>query len=191
MSRSTNASHDPLFADSARNDKLVLVDPLDHAIGTATKERTHWEGLLHRAFSVVLLREHDGATQVLLARRAACKYHAAGLWGNSCCSHPRVGEDLVSAAQRRMQEELGCTMRNVREIGSFVYRAAFANGLTEYEYDHVLLATLDGELAPRVDEVDATWWVDADELSRLLRTIPTAFAPWALTVLPMALAELG
>lgn len=190
MDKMTSASDDPLYADLSRNDELILVDPLDHAIGSATKERAHWEGMLHRAFSVVLTREHDNTTQVLLARRAACKYHAAGLWGNSCCSHPRASEDLVCAARRRVHEELGCSMTDAREVGSFVYRAAFSNGLTEYEYDHVLLAAIEGKLQPHVNEVDAVWWVNTKKLSQLLCEHPTIFAPWALTVLPMALAHL-
>ena len=191
MHSRTSSTHDPLRGDSARSDELILVDPLDRPIGTATKERAHWESLLHRAFSVVLLREHEGRMQTLLARRATCKYHAAGLWGNSCCSHPRAGEDLADAAHRRVREELGCGMSGAHEIGSFVYRAAFSNGLAEYEYDHVLLATIDGPLAPRIDEVDAIWWVDAAQLSELLLEYPRIFAPWALTVLPMALAHMA
>lgn len=81
-------------------------------------------------------------------------------------------------------------MGEAHEIGSFVYRAAFSNGLAEYEYDHVLLATIDGPLVPRIDEVDAIWWVDATQLSQLLCEYPRIFAPWALTVLPMALEHM-
>ena len=179
-----------LANDPARLDELVLVDALDREIGAATKEVAHMEGLLHRAFSVVIIREVNGETQVLLARRASCKYHCAGLWGNSCCSHPRVGEDLMQEAYRRVPEELGCAVRNLREIGSFMYRAEFANGLAEYEYDHVLVGSLEGEVAPPVDEVDAVWWVTAPKLVELLTSQPDLFAPWARTVLPMVLRVL-
>lgn len=52
---------DPLAGDPARDDKLVLVDGLDREVGTATKLQAHVEGLLHRAFSVVLVRDgQDG-----------------------------------------------------------------------------------------------------------------------------------
>ena len=176
-----------LAHDPARLDELVLVDVLDRPLGTATKEQAHTKGLLHRAFSVVITREHEGETQVLLARRASCKYHCGGLWGNSCCSHPRVGEDLMEAASRRVTEELGCAVRDLREIGSFVYRADFANGLTEYEFDHVLVGRFEGELAPPVDEVDVVWWISLEHLARVLTTHSLLFAPWARTVLPLAL----
>lgn len=193
MSTSAATPHtpDPLRDDPGRGDELILVDPWDLPVGTASKEVAHQEGLLHRAFSVVLTRTRLGRTEVLLARRAGGKYHAAGLWANSCCSHPRDGESILVAAHRRVREELGCGMgSDVREIGSFVYRAAFSNGLVEYEFDHVLLATPTSALTPRLSEVDATWWVDADKLGQLLRTQPGIFAPWAITVLPLALAHL-
>ena len=178
---------DNMSRDIARDDKLILVDAYDHEIGTATKEQAHRESLLHRAFSVVLIREMDGRTEILLSRRAAGKYHSAGLWANSCCSHPRAGEEIAEAALRRVPEELGVQAESLVEIGSFVYRAVFENGITEYEYDHVLIARCAGE--PQLDptEVDAVRWVTPDELSRELTETPSVFAPWALTVLPMVL----
>ena len=177
--------------DHARSDELVLVDALDRELGVATKERVHREGLLHRAFSVVLVRERSGAQELLLARRAMSKYHAAGLWGNSCCSHPRKGESIADAACRRVGEELGMSIGAPQEIGSFVYRAAFANGLVEYEYDHVLVGTCAAQVNPALEEVDSVWWIDTCRLGDVLAHTPQVFAPWALTVLPMTLAYLN
>ncbi|MCC8081163.1 MAG: NUDIX domain-containing protein [Lachnospiraceae bacterium] len=86
-------------------DLLVWVDENDHEIGSGEKMDTHIRGQLHRAFSVFLFRESDG--KLLIHRRAEGKYHSGGLWTNSCCSHPRRGEDLFDAVIRRMREELG------------------------------------------------------------------------------------
>ena len=80
---------DALANDPARNDRLILTDASDRSIGTATKEQAHRQGLLHRAFSVLLFRETETGREYLLSRRATEKYHSAGLWANSCCSHPR------------------------------------------------------------------------------------------------------
>jgi len=182
---------DQFAHDAARDDLLILVDGLDRQIGTATKEQAHFESLLHRAFSVVLARKQDGQTQLLLARRATGKYHSAGLWANSCCSHPRVGEQTIDAAYRRVGEELGCEAEGLREIGSFAYRAVFADGLAEYEYDHVLVGTCVGEPQPDPSEVDAVRWVTPEELSDELVRHPERFCSWAFTVLPMALAHLA
>lgn len=44
------------------------------------------KGLLHRAFSAFVFRPSDG--KLLLQQRAAEKITFAGMWTNTCCSHP-------------------------------------------------------------------------------------------------------
>ena len=172
-------THDAMTLDPAREDLLVLVDGLDREIGTATKECVHREGLLHRAFSVLLVREGANGPELLLAQRAPGKYHSAGLWANSCCSHPRAEEQLLDAAYRRVREELGCEAADLRELAAFVYRAEFADGLCEYEYDHVLVGRCEGELAPDPAEVGAVRWVAADDVAAELADHPDQVAAWA------------
>lgn len=179
MTELTNLTDTAFSRDSARNDMLVLVDLADCEIGKATKMGAHTQGLLHRAFSVVLWRNGANGPEFLISRRAPGKYHSAGLWANSCCSHPRTGEDLVDAAQRRVQEELGCTIENPRELGSFVYRAVYSNGITEYEYDHVFVAEYTGEVMPNPAESDAVRWVGADALYTEICEHPEHFSAWA------------
>ena len=116
---------DLLGLDPARTDRLILVDALDRPLGTASKEEAHRDALLHRALSVVLIREGTDGLEVLLSRRADNKYHSGGLWANSVCSHPRAGEDTLEAARRRVPEELGCEIVKIfpgTEVGgpSFV-----------------------------------------------------------------------
>jgi isopentenyl-diphosphate delta-isomerase len=177
--------------DPARDDLLILVDGLDRSMGFATKQEAHVEGLLHRAFSVVLVRDGTVGPEVLLARRALGKYHSAGLWANSCCSHPRAGEKLLYAAYRRVYEELGCDAQGLREVGFFVYRAAFANGIMEHEYDHVLVGRCVGDLVLDAGEVDSVRWVGVDDLALELATHPAHFSVWSPMVLSIALAELS
>ena len=186
----TAGNEEKLGQDPAKDDLLILVDEADCQVGTASKERVHREGLLHRAFSVVLWREGADGPEVMLSRRAACKYHSAGLWTNSCCSHPRNGEDTLDAAARRIREELGCTVCGLREIGSFTYRADFASGLVEHEYDHVLLSRYEGDFKPNPDEIDAVRWIGADALSEELLKAPEHFTAWAPRVLSMALEHI-
>ena len=87
-----------------KEDQVVLVDTDDREIGTMAKTRAHYEGKLHRAFSIFLFNSQG---RLLLQRRAEDKYHSGGLWTNSCCSHPRPGEPIAQAAARRLKEELG------------------------------------------------------------------------------------
>ena len=165
---------------------VLLVSPLDAPLGTCSKLQAHVEGRLHRAFSVFLT---DGNGSILLQRRALTKYHSGGLWTNACCSHP-VG-DVPTDAKVRLAEELGVETE-VQEIGHFVYRHAFENGMTEYEFDHVLLGRIsrDTPLSPDPAEADAVEWMSVEELTRQLTETPEKFTPWFITAAPIALAHL-
>ncbi|MDO4891214.1 MAG: isopentenyl-diphosphate Delta-isomerase [Coriobacteriaceae bacterium] len=198
----TAQAHEGLAGDPARDDLLILVDGLDREVGTATKAQAHAEGLLHRAFSVVLVRPAGGQAapdagdqpkqlELLLAQRAAGKYHSSGLWANSCCSHPRAGETVLDSAYRRVHEELGCEATGLRELCAFAYRAEFADGLCEHEFDHVLVGACSGEPAPDPSEVGALRWVTLDDLAAELAEQPGHFAAWAPMVLTLAMAQLA
>lgn len=182
---------DFLAGDPARDDMLVLVDGLDRETGTASKLRAHVEGLLHRAFSVVLVRDGEAGSELLLAKRSTMKYHSGGLWANSVCSHPRAGEGLIDAAYRRVREELGSDAADLRDVAAFAYRAEFENGLCEYEYDHVLVGRCAGDPDPDPTEASEVRWVGLGELASELAERPVAFAAWAPMVLTMTMAELN
>ena len=180
-----------MAADPAKDDMLILVDGLDREIGQTSKIDAHiGAGHLHRAFSVVLYRNGDDGIEILLAKRSLKKYHSGGFWANSCCSHPRAGEHVVEAAYRRVSEELGVKALGLSEIDSFVYHAAFANGITEHEYDHVLIGTCGGEFDLDPAEVSDVRWLGVEELSEELMNHPDNFAVWAPIVLSMAMREL-
>lgn len=178
-----------LAADPALNDMLTLVDGLDRETGSATKLQAHVQGQLHRAFSVVLTREGVDGPELLLAKRSLMKYHSEGLWANSCCSHPHVGEDVIAAAYRRVPEELGCEAVELREVCSFVYRAKFDNGLIEHECDHVLVGRCAGELALNPAEASEARWVTFDALAIELANEPDKFAVWAPIVFTQVMAD--
>jgi len=118
---------------------LVLVDSNDQQLGILNKEEVHRKGLLHRAVSVFLFNSQG---KLLMQQRALTKYHSAGLWTNSCCTHPRPEEETLDAAQRRLMEEMG--IDTLLEYSfSFIYKTAFDNGLIEHEYDHVFIGSPD------------------------------------------------
>ena len=163
--------------------EVILVDTDDRETGRAGKLAAHRAGLLHRAFSVFLV--HGG--RMLIQRRAAGKYHSAGLWANACCSHPRPGEGVEEAALQRLRQELGIRVPAVEELFTFVYRCPFDNGLTEYELDHVLLADWDGPVTPDPEEVGEVAWVSFADLKAALLRRPEEFAVWFLTAAPEVL----
>src|SRR5215216_5727538 len=102
-------------------DEVVLVDIHDEPTGTMEKMAAHLTPNLHRAFSVFLF---DNEGKMLLQQRAFSKYHSGGLWTNTCCSHPRPGEETLNAAKRRLAEELGVEA-NINLAFDFVYKVAF------------------------------------------------------------------
>ncbi|MBR6029813.1 MAG: isopentenyl-diphosphate Delta-isomerase [Clostridia bacterium] len=182
---------DNMTLDPAKGEMLILTDALDRPVGEASKEAVHRGGLLHRAFSAVLYRERPEGLEFLLTRRAEGKYHSGGRWANACCSHPRSGEETIEAAYRRVRQELGCEAVSLREIGWFIYRAEFPDGICEYECDHVLAGRCAGEPVPDPAEVSGIRWVSAETLNALLTKEPETFAPWAYQVLSLALNWLG
>jgi len=161
---------------STNPDLLILVDEHDRAIGHAAKLPAHQNGgLLHRAFSVFVF---NPAGQMLLQRRAPGKYHFGGLWTNACCSHPRMGEQLIQAARARLRLEFGFDTE-LTELFSFLYRAADpASGLTEHEFDHVLRGTYAGDPRPDPDEIAEWKWITPADLLSDVTTNPHLYTPW-------------
>ncbi len=162
--------------------EVILVDMDDHPIGTAPKMKAHEQGLLHRAFSVFLF---DG-DRLLVQQRADGKYHSGGLWSNTCCSHPGPGEDTRDAAVRRLKEELGIRVDHLEEAAAFVYRAALADGLSEFEYDHVLTGTYDGDWTIDPEEVKDVRWMELSALKEDIRLHPKNYTSWLITALSLA-----
>ncbi len=162
---------------------LVLVDGNDGMLGVGDKMTTHIRGDLHRAFSVVILRGNE-ATEILLQRRSSNKYHSANLWSNACCGHPSPGEDVVSAGERRLVEEMGFQVP-LRRIGQFHYRSEFSDvKLIENEIDHLLIG-FSGEdyFTYNPLEVQEYRWVNLEYLLRDLGEHPEKYTVWLPQVL--------
>lgn len=155
-------------------EKVILVNEQDEELGLMEKMEAHRKGLLHRAFSVFVLNQKG---ELLLQQRALHKYHSGGLWTNTCCSHPRQGEDPESAAHRRMEEEMGfdCPMEKALE---FTYRAELDKGMTEHEYDHLFIGRFEGTPKINPDEVMEYRWQDLDELDAHITAHPEEYTAW-------------
>jgi isopentenyl-diphosphate delta-isomerase len=168
----------PELTEFARRDDLesvILVDGENNVIGSCGKLAAHREGKLHRAFSI-LITNRDG--ELLLQRRAACKYHFANRWSNACCGHPRPGESTPAAARRRLTEELGFTVP-LTQVTAFSYFAGDPDsGLVEHEYLHVFHGRYTGEPCPNPDEVGAWHWMAPDRIRRGQIARPDWFTPW-------------
>ena len=136
-------------------EKVILVDENDNQIGLMAKMEAHEKAILHRAFSVFIFNNNN---ELMLQQRALHKYHSPGLWTNTCCSHQRDGETNIEAGKRRLKEEMGF-VTEIKETTSFVYKAPFDNGLTEHEYDHVMIGYYNDEPVINEDEVADWKWM--------------------------------
>lgn len=155
-------------------EKVILVNERDEQIGLMEKIEAHQKALLHRAFSVFV---YNSKGEVMIQQRAAQKYHSPGLWTNTCCSHPREGESNIEAGIRRLQEEMGF-QTDLKESTSFIYKAPFDNGLTEHEYDHILIGKFDGEPQINPGEVADWKWIAMDELKADIQKYPENYTAW-------------
>ena len=153
---------------------VILVDEEDNEIGTMEKMQAHKEGRLHRAISVFIF---NSKKDLLLQKRADGKYHSPGLWTNTCCSHPRAGENPKQAAIRRLTEEmqLSCPLKFAF---SFIYNAKLENGLIEHEFDHVFTGLADRPPKPDEKEVGGWRYISIDKLDAELRAKPEQFTEW-------------
>lgn len=155
-------------------ERIILVDEKDKEIGTEFKMKVHKEGKLHRAFSIFVF---DAQKNLLLQKRASQKYHSGGLWSNTCCSHPRVGETLDGAAHRRLKEEMGFDCM-LQKIFSFIYKVNLGDGLTEHEFDYVLAGSFDGRPQINAQEVEDFKWVSLEFLSCDIKNNPDKYTYW-------------
>lgn len=163
-------------------EQIILVSEKDEPLGAMGKLEAHKKGRLHRAFSIVV-RNPEG--KLLLQRRAKTKYHSAGLWTNTCCGHPREGEDTLTAAHRRLKEEMGFNCP-LEEVFVFHYGATLDHGLFEHEIDHVFLGTWDGVVHPDPNEADDVAWRSREDIERDMAKNPEQYTYWFKLLLEKA-----
>ena len=160
-------------------EQVIYVDEHDREIGKGGKLEAHQKGILHRAISIFVF---NAKGELMLQKRAKGKYHSAGLWSNTCCSHPRPGEDVVAAAHRRLKEEMGsdCELTNVHHL---LYRTEFPNGLVEHEYDHMLIG--ESEVIPKLNPEEAEdWkWMSPEAIKKDIVVHPEQYSYWFLLAL--------
>lgn len=155
-------------------EQVILVDQNDNQIGLMGKMEAHEKGLLHRAFSIFVFNSNG---ELLIQQRALTKYHSAGEWANTCCSHQRDGESTLDAAHRRLQEEMGFDVE-LNEVFSFTYKKEFGNGLTEHEFDHVIFGQYDDAPVMNPEEVADWKYISIENLKKDIESHPERYTIW-------------
>ncbi|MDX1518148.1 MAG: isopentenyl-diphosphate Delta-isomerase [Woeseiaceae bacterium] len=160
---------------SSEAEELILVDSDDNETGYLSKADCHdGSGVLHRAFSVFLF---DEAGRLLLQRRAGGKRLWPGFWSNSCCSHPRRGESMQVATERRMRDELNATAK-LEYVYRFQYQAQYDETGAECELCHVFVGRIDAPVQPNDHEIESIRLLSVAEVNDELERSPGEFTPW-------------
>ena len=157
------------------SEQLILVDDNDQEVGFASKQRCHdGPGVLHRAFSLFVF---NSAGELLLQQRSAGKRLWPLYWSNSCCSHPRRGETMALAVNRRLQQELGICCQ-LDFLYKFQYQARFGELGSENELCSVYLGHSDDPVQANPNEIAHWRFVAPAQLDLEMDQAPDQFTPW-------------
>jgi len=193
---SVDLSHYDPEQSRLMDEKCILVDEEDNAIGAMDKKTCHLmeninKGLLHRAFSAFVFRPSDG--KLLLQQRASEKITFPDMWTNTCCSHPlddfdleKVEKDQLGvriAASRKLEHELGIPQSQT-PIDQFqyltrIYYLAPSNGMWgEHEVDYILFLAANVTVTPNLNEIRDHKYVSKEELESMFQDPKNLFTPW-------------
>jgi len=168
-------AHDRFAVVSSESDLLILVNENDEALGSADKASCHDnEGVLHRAFSVLIFNRQG---ELLLQQRSPEKRLWGGYWSNSCCSHPRWGESMEVACERRLWEELGLRAE-LTFLYKFQYHAQFDQTGAERELCWVYVGVSDEKPSTNSNEISQWRYISPENLEAELEQQPEAYTPW-------------
>lgn len=153
-------------------EKVVLVDNKNRYLGLMDKLKAHQEGALHKAFSIFIF---NSKSELLMQKRAACKYHSPHQWANTCCGHPRKDEATLNAAKRRLYEEMGLDVPLLEDI-QFTYRANLQHNLIEHEVVQFFIGKTNTQPLLNPYEASDSLWISETDLFENPQNLD--FAPW-------------
>jgi len=165
------------------NRQVVLVDEQDMELGTADVYEAHkGKGLKHRALSVFLYRITKEKTELLLQKRAEGKPVFKSMWGNSCCTNLRPGDEYIARAVSRLDEEMGIKISEdkLRILYKFSYEApdTVTTGWAENELDTVIVGQWEGDVRLNTEEASDYKWIELTELREDIVKNPEIYTPW-------------
>jgi len=165
--------------DNSENQLIALVDTDDNIIGYENKDTVHQKGLLHRAFSVFIFNDNG---EMLIQQRAETKYHSPLLWTNACCSHLLKGSTMEKSLHERLLFEMSFDT-DVEFKFKFTYKTEFANGLTEYETDHVYFGKWNGNIKLNPREATSCKWMNINDLKKSIKQNRQNYTYWFLYIM--------
>jgi len=147
-----------------KKEPLEVVNENGEVIGIAPRSVIHGNpALLHRVVHVLVF---DNAGRLLLQKRSMKKDVAPGKWDTSVGGHVEPGEELLPAAMREMEEELGIVECEPVYLYSYIHRNSIESELvTTYR------CTFDGNINAlpfNKEEIDEILFWSADEVEKAI-----------------------
>jgi isopentenyl-diphosphate delta-isomerase type 1 len=148
---------------SENSEKLEVVDAEGRVIGLAERTELHGNpSLIHRVVHVLVF---NNSGELLLQKRSREKDVAPGKWDTSVGGHVNPGEDVLAAARREMEEELGICGCDLK----YLHRYLFSNR-RESELVETFSCVYDGRTDFNRDEIDEVSYWKLEEIKEALGT---------------------
>lgn len=163
---------------------IILVNKDDEILGTEEKNKCHLPiGKLHRAFTICLFND-DG--KLLLTKRSYLKMLWPNCWDGTVASHPRHSESYITAAERRVTEEISISCK-LEYLLKFEYHVLYDDVGSENEICGVLIGNINKCTNYNKNEISKIKWSGSDELNQELRKNIRNYCPWMITALYLLL----
>ncbi len=146
---------------SEGSEQLEIVDSAGNVIGLAERSVIHNNpGLIHRVVHVLVFNNKG---ELLLQKRSQKKDVAPGKWDTSVGGHINPAEDVLAAAKREMEEELGIKGGELH----YLYRYLFSNH-RESELVTTYSSVHDSDVVFNREEIDEVAFWDIPSIKKNL-----------------------
>lgn len=142
-------------------ERLPVVDEQGHVIGSISRAEAHGGSMtLH---PVVHLHLFNSKGELYLQKRPDWKDIQPGRWDTATGGHVGIGESIVQALRREVEEELGITDFTSEALGHYVFGSD-----RERELVFVNKAVYDGPVSPNPEELaGGRFWSHADIMKNM------------------------
>lgn len=139
---------------------------------TVARNIAHDKGIRHRTAHIWITRENNGKLEVLMQKRSMNKDSFPGQYDTTSAGHIDAGEDVLTAAVRELQEELGIVANpnDFTPLGTFpicyaevFHNSRFVDNEVAFLFLYQKLVDTD-TLSLQPEEVDGVDWFDIEEV---------------------------
>lgn len=141
---------------------LDLVNEKDEIIGEVWKSEANQNPkLIHREVAVII---YDDENKVLFQKRSKLKKVNPGIWAETVAGHVGKGENVIDAAHRELNEEMGFDT----ELTFFEKTLAQTPKETHFTYWYTGKFPENGKIVLQEEEVEKVSFLSPKELQKLI-----------------------